>query len=302
MLTAITKTYVRAIASGVASVKPSSPVRSAQNEKPGEHGDRAGRQVDEAGAPVGDDDAERDRGDRRPGPEAEQEEEEDLVHVVPWISADGAGLDRPRRTQGRRSSSRYLGGPIQPDALVNWNLPCVGERLEHVVADARRGLVLAALELRRPERERALERLRASPGPSFGVMPALPALTSLRNSDGRQELRRTPRCATGPARSSAPVLLDHRLVGRHALVGRIAVERRGDRVRPERPVAERLDHLRVEAERRGHDLARVGDAELLQAPSPGSRSRTPSRTGRRSPPSSRRLRSSGAVRSVCPCV
>ena len=33
-LTTITKTYERAIASGVATVKPSSPVRSAQNEKP----------------------------------------------------------------------------------------------------------------------------------------------------------------------------------------------------------------------------------------------------------------------------
>ena len=47
-----------------------------------EHGDRACGQVDEAGAPVGDDDADRDCGDRRPGPEAEQEEEENLVHVV----------------------------------------------------------------------------------------------------------------------------------------------------------------------------------------------------------------------------
>ena len=50
--------------------------------EPGEHGDRACGQVDEAGAPVGDDDTDRDCGDRRPGPEPEQEEEKNLVHVA----------------------------------------------------------------------------------------------------------------------------------------------------------------------------------------------------------------------------
>ena len=60
-----------------------------------EHGDRARGQVDEAGAPVRDDDADRDGGDRRPGPEAEQEEEEDLVHVVPCGQPTGPGSTGP---------------------------------------------------------------------------------------------------------------------------------------------------------------------------------------------------------------
>ena len=89
----------------------------------GEHGDRARREVDESGAPVRDHDADRDGGDRRPGPQAEQEEEEGLFHVVPCLSADGAGVDRPRRLEGRCSPTRYLGGPIQPDARLNANLP-----------------------------------------------------------------------------------------------------------------------------------------------------------------------------------
>ena len=69
---------------------PERPEREAR-----EHGDRARGQVDEAGAPVGDDDADRDGRDRRAGAEAEQEEEEDLVHVVLRGSADGAGLTGP---------------------------------------------------------------------------------------------------------------------------------------------------------------------------------------------------------------
>ena len=61
-----------------------------------EHGDRACGEVDEAGAAVGDDDADRDGRDRRPGPEAEQEEEEYLVHVVPVrISRRGRGATGP---------------------------------------------------------------------------------------------------------------------------------------------------------------------------------------------------------------
>ena len=91
--------------------------------EPCEHRDRARRQVDEAGAPVRDHDADRDGGDRRPGPQAEQEEEEGLFHVVPSLSADGAGVDRPRRLMDRRFVYRYLGGPIQPDARLKANLP-----------------------------------------------------------------------------------------------------------------------------------------------------------------------------------
>ena len=68
------------------------------------------------------DDADCDGGDRRPGPEAEQEEEEGLVHVVPCVSADGAG--QSTGPVGWRSLlPRYLGGPIQPDARLNANLP-----------------------------------------------------------------------------------------------------------------------------------------------------------------------------------
>ena len=53
MLTTITNDVgERDRRAGWRRVKPSSPVRSAQNEKPGEHGDRARGQVDEAGAPV----------------------------------------------------------------------------------------------------------------------------------------------------------------------------------------------------------------------------------------------------------
>ena len=67
--------------------RPERPEREAR-----EHRDRARGQVDEAGAPVGDDDADRDGRDRRAGPEAEQEEEEDLVHVVlVGISPTGPG-------------------------------------------------------------------------------------------------------------------------------------------------------------------------------------------------------------------
>ena len=60
-----------------------------------QHRDRARGQVDEAGASVRDHDADRDRGDRRPGAEAEQEEEEYLFHIVPPLSADGAGSTGP---------------------------------------------------------------------------------------------------------------------------------------------------------------------------------------------------------------
>ena len=48
----------------------------------GEHGDRPCRQVDEAGAPVGNDDTDGDCGNCRSGPQAEQEEEKNLVHVA----------------------------------------------------------------------------------------------------------------------------------------------------------------------------------------------------------------------------
>ncbi len=98
---------------------PERPEREAR-----EHGDRACGQVDEAGAPVRDHDADRDGGDRGPGPETEQEEEEYLVHVVPWESADGAGVEPAPSDEGSSFVDCYLpGGPIQPEARLNANLP-----------------------------------------------------------------------------------------------------------------------------------------------------------------------------------
>ena len=96
---------------------PERPEREAR-----EHGDRARGQVDEAGAPVRDDDADGNGRDRRAGAEAEQEEEEDLVHVCPSRISRRGRADRPRRL---RCVVRLgaVHGPIQPDALVNWNLP-----------------------------------------------------------------------------------------------------------------------------------------------------------------------------------
>ena len=88
-----------------------------------QHGDRTRGQVDESGAPVRDHDADRDSGDRGPRPEAEQEEEEYLVHVVPWESADGAGVEPAPSDGGSSFVDCYLGGPIQPDARLNANLP-----------------------------------------------------------------------------------------------------------------------------------------------------------------------------------
>ncbi len=115
----------------------------------GEHGDRARRQVDEAGAPVRDDDADRDGGDRRPGPEAEQEEEEGLFHVIPCL-VSRRGRSRPAPSAAEVVARPSLLGRPDPAGRLRLNceLALVGERLEHVVADARRGLVLAALELR----------------------------------------------------------------------------------------------------------------------------------------------------------
>src|SRR5262245_25124745 len=53
-----------------------------------------------------------------------------------------------------------LGWPDPAGRPLELELALVGEGLERVVADSRRGLVLAALQLRRPERERPPERLR----------------------------------------------------------------------------------------------------------------------------------------------
>ena len=62
------------------------------------------------------------------------------------------------------------------------------------------------------------------------------------------------------------VLGHHLHVRRHPGVGRIAVQRAGDRVRPDREVAAQAGrHLAVQAQRRGQDLLRVGDAQLLEA-------------------------------------
>src|SRR4029450_8656076 len=67
-------------------------------------------------------------------------------------------VDRPRR--GGLLFPSLLGRPDPAGRPLERELALVGERLEHVVADARRGLVLAALELRRPECQRAVEGLR----------------------------------------------------------------------------------------------------------------------------------------------
>ena len=82
MLMAITTTYVSD--DGWRGGEREAELARAERpeREPGEHGDRACRQVDEAGAPVGDDDTDRDRGNRRSGSEPEQEEEKDLVHVA----------------------------------------------------------------------------------------------------------------------------------------------------------------------------------------------------------------------------
>src|SRR5512143_2961138 len=186
MLTTLTKRYVRAIASGVASVKPSSPVRSAQKEKP----------ASMAIAPAA----------RLMKPEPR------YVTTTPSaMAAIVAPVPRPSRRKRRVSfTSSPVGQPTGPESTgpVGWRLllsgallgrpdpagrlrelelPLVGERLEHVVADARRGLVLAALELRRPERQRAAERLRARED-RLGCDPRLARVGLVEEPDRRQHL------------------------------------------------------------------------------------------------------------------
>ena len=88
-----------------------------------------------------------------PGAEAEQDEEQDLVHVVLVANQPtGPGFEpAPSGLTGRALvDSLLLGGPIQPDARLNSNLPCVVEELDLVVADRRRVRVLAALQLTAP--------------------------------------------------------------------------------------------------------------------------------------------------------
>ena len=83
--------------------------------------------------------------------------------------------------------------------------------------------------------------------------------------DGRQRLTEVddvPR--VGLVRRGGE-LLRHRLVGRHARVGRVAEQRARDRVRPVREVTETLDDLPVEAQRRRDDLLGIGDAQRLEA-------------------------------------
>ena len=105
-------------------MKPSSPVRSAQNEKPASMAIAPAARLMKPEPRYVIDDADRDGGDRGPGPEAEQEEEEYLVHVVPWESADGAGVEPAPSDEGSSFVDCYLpGGPIQPDARLNANLP-----------------------------------------------------------------------------------------------------------------------------------------------------------------------------------
>ena len=76
-------------------MKPSSPVRSAQNAKPASIAIAPAARLMKPEPRYVTTTPTAIAGDRRPGPEAEQEEEEDLFHVVPPLSADGAGSTGP---------------------------------------------------------------------------------------------------------------------------------------------------------------------------------------------------------------
>src|SRR5262245_1761998 len=186
-VTATMNAYVRTIASGVPTVKPSSPVRSAQNEKP----------ASIAIAPAA----------RLMKPEPR------YVTTMPTaIAAIVAPVPRPSRRKRRISftapleyhatgpawSTGPVGGSRDPSARkrpdpagcpLELELALVRERLEHVVADRRSVLVLAALELRRAERERPLERLRACQDLRRRDRVHVLAAGLVEEPDRRQELR-----------------------------------------------------------------------------------------------------------------
>ena len=164
---------------------------------------------------------------------------------------------------GRCATGQPPSGPIQSDARLNWNLPSYVNAWNMSLQIAGASLYLPHWSFGAPSASGPLNAF-ARARTVLGVIPPLPALASLRNRTvvrSSRERDDVPRIRGVLVRL---VPLDHGLVGGHALVGRIAVERRGDRVGPLRPVAEGVDHGRVEAERRRHDLARVGDAELLE--------------------------------------
>ena len=60
----------------------------------------------------------------KPRAEAEQQEEEDLVHVACRVSRDGAGRSTgPVGGEPRERAPQPGSGPIQPEARLNTNLP-----------------------------------------------------------------------------------------------------------------------------------------------------------------------------------
>ena len=189
-----------------------------------------------------------------------------LTVVVLVTVAKTGPARRPAPSNGTVISARRR---LSPGASLQWADPAGGplehelalvcERLEHVVADRRRILVLAALELRRSERERAAERLRTRQDSGRRDAPHVRRTGLVEEPDGRQELGErddVPRIRRVLLRL---VPLDHRLVGRHALVRLVAVERRGDRVRPLRPVAEGVDHPKPSISFEVGEQVRVSD-------------------------------------------
>ena len=89
--TRIAASNVRAIAGPVAKVKPNSSVRKAQNAR-GDHRHGARGEVDDPRAAVGDHHGHGDARDHRARPDAEQDEEQDVLHRVPSLEAAGAAI------------------------------------------------------------------------------------------------------------------------------------------------------------------------------------------------------------------
>ncbi len=117
------------------------------------HRDGARGQVDDARAAVGEHDPETDAGDQRAGPEPEECEEDDLVHVCLRMWREGRrGRDGPPAGQSLRRDLPTAGG-------LELALALVGVELRLVVADTRSLGVLAALNRRRAPGLRALEGL-----------------------------------------------------------------------------------------------------------------------------------------------
>ena len=86
--TPTTSTKTRLMANAGAGVQGGELAARERPERvPGEHGDRADRQVDDARAAVGRHHAEGDRGDQRAGAKAEQDELKNLLHVLPVSGA-----------------------------------------------------------------------------------------------------------------------------------------------------------------------------------------------------------------------